>query len=789
MYFVTQIQPVGYSRTIRIRLDPAQFSQDAMAAADGSLFEDIYTTLNLVVRRRPEENNFKAVLSTVGSLMLRPENTVVPGWLMDLFLGYGDPEAAVWPEGKVRELDYADTFLDLDHLRSSFPTAEVQCPEEVQPPYRVCVDDDEDGKPLKVSVHEYRVPARGPFPECRVRQNQIRFTPAQVEAIRSGVSPGLTLIVGPPGTGKTDTAVQIVSVLLKNYPQQRTLVVASSNQALNDLFAKICELDVDERHLLRLGVGESELRTADSSYDVARGRDFSKWGRVNHMLQRRLLQLERVDDLARLLGIDGEWGASCETATYFQRLHVDSRIRVFREAMQALTDSQQDVEDTVRELGDIGQKLADNWKSGSRLEQYGNGSISLVDLLFPFHAYFHEVQPLFSADETSDLEVAETCFRFLEGMFAEVQEYHPLELLRTMHLRTEYMITHHAKVIAMTCTHAALQRDNLVRMGFSYDNVVMEESAQMLEVQTFIPFVLQEVDPEQGSKLERIIMIGDHHQLAPVVRNRALQTHCNLDRSMFHRLIQLRTPFIQLDRQGRCRADLARLFAWRYTQPPLQDLPVVQSLVHANAGLQHTYQFVDVGATATESCPSPYFYQNLEEAEFVVATYMYLRLIGHPASSISIITTYKGQRQLLHDLVEQQCAWNPAIGWPASLTTVDRFQGRQNGIVLVSLVRTRHVGHIRDVRRLIVTVSRARLGLLTFGKWELFSSCFELGPVMKQFANRPVVLELLPEEEFDTCTRRVDGQPGKAVAITSAGAMRSLIQKKVTDMLAQLDSA
>ena len=36
----------------------------------------------------------------------------------------------------------------------------------------------------------------------------MRFTPVQVEAIRSGVNPGLTMVVGPPGTGKTDTAVQ-----------------------------------------------------------------------------------------------------------------------------------------------------------------------------------------------------------------------------------------------------------------------------------------------------------------------------------------------------------------------------------------------------------------------------------------------------------------------------------------------------------------------------------------------------------------------------------------------------
>lgn len=46
---------------------------------------------------------------------------------------------------------------------------------------------------------------------------------------------------------------------------------------------------------------------------------------------------------------------------------------------------------------------------------------------------------------------------------------------------------------------------------------------------------------------------------------------------------------------------------------------------------------------------------------------------------------------------------------------------RQNDYVLLSLVRTKHIGHIRDVRRLVVAVSRARLGLYVFCRqvsWE-----------------------------------------------------------------------
>ena len=42
---------------------------------------------------------------------------------------------------------------------------------------------------------------------------------------------------------------------------QRTLLVTHSNQALNQLFEKIMALDIDERHLLRLGHGEEELQT------------------------------------------------------------------------------------------------------------------------------------------------------------------------------------------------------------------------------------------------------------------------------------------------------------------------------------------------------------------------------------------------------------------------------------------------------------------------------------------------------------------------------------------------
>ena len=62
------------------------------------------------------------------------------------------------------------------------------------------------------------------------RMNPVRFTRMQVEALRAAMNPGLTLVVGPPGTGKTDTAVQMVSNIVHTFPKQRTLIITHSNQ-------------------------------------------------------------------------------------------------------------------------------------------------------------------------------------------------------------------------------------------------------------------------------------------------------------------------------------------------------------------------------------------------------------------------------------------------------------------------------------------------------------------------------------------------------------------------------
>ena len=148
-------------------------------------------------------------------------------------------------------------------------------------------------------------------------------------------------------------------------------------------------------------------------------------------------------------------------------------------------------------------------------------------------------------------------------------------------------------------------------------------------------------------------MIGDHHQLPPVVKNMAFEKFSNMEQSLFTRFVRLGVPTIELDAQGRARPSICSLYNWRYRN--LGNLPHV--LHHpdykvANAGFSFDYQLINVGDFngVGESQPSPFFYQNLAEAEFIVAVYMYMRLIGYPANKISILTTYNGQKALLRDV-------------------------------------------------------------------------------------------------------------------------------------------
>jgi intron-binding protein aquarius len=121
----------------------------------------------------------------------------------------------------------------------------------------------------------------------------------------------------------------------------------------------------------------------------------------------------------------------------------------------------------------------------------------------------------------------------------------------------------------------------------------------MTEIEGFIPMLLQRGESDESasalSRLKRVCLIGDHHQLPPVVKNMSFSTYSNLDQSMFSRLVRLGVPYIQLDRQGRARTDIASLYSWRYRNlGNLDHVTESPSYQAANAGFAYTFQMINV---------------------------------------------------------------------------------------------------------------------------------------------------------------------------------------------------
>ena len=751
------------SRRALVDLDSLAYKADEEAKAKGR--PDIYDQMNLIVRRRSRENNFKAVLESIKHLAISEFS--LPPWLQEVFLGYGDPTGARFSSMATRlsKVDLRDTFLNWNHLVESLPDKTIESDTgqiaPFDPPYVLHTPmqasaptplqskkrrkDDKDNvsvAPELVKVSTYKPENNGPYIEDTPKLNKTRFTPKQVEAILSGIQPGLTIIVGPPGTGKTDVATQIINNIYHDFPAQRTLLIAHSNQALNQLFQKIMLLDIDQRHLLRLGHGEEDLET-----DVSYG----KQGRVESFLDNRARLLPEVSRLAENLGAPGAHGNSCETAGYFQAVYITPAWAKFWDSVTP---------DSV--------------------------ASSDVPASFPFHRYFSNApQPLFPPNLSKDdmLDIARGCERHISKIFTELEDIRPFEILRNARDKANYLLVKEARIIAMTSTHAAMRRQEIADLGFHYDNVVMEEAAQITETETFIPLALQHPrktqngdDASHGSTnilpLQRVVLCGDHLQNSPIVQNLAFRQFAHLEQSLFQRLIRLGVPAIHLDAQGRARSSLADLYRWRYTS--LGDLPHVLSSPEyrvANAGFRYEYQFVDVPdyKGRGEMQPSPHFIQNLGEAEYAVALYQYMRLLGYPREKITILTPYAGQKALIRDVLEHRCSGRAVFGMPRGVFTVDKYQGEQNDCkmtrtevfgrgdanlsltdIILSLTRTTRPGYLRDIRRLTVALSRARLGLYILGRRSVFENCWELKDAFSRLLKRSDVLEVVTSETFPT---------------------------------------
>ena len=114
---------------------------------------------------------------------------------------------------------------------------------------------------------------------------------------------------------------------------------------------------------------------------------------------------------------------------------------------------------------------------------------------------------------------------------------------------------------------------------------------------------------------------------------------------------------------------------------------------------------------------------NRAEAELTLSTLQeYFDKIGknrilEESIDVGIISPYRAQVQLLRKMIRQKEFFRPYRRL-ISVNTVDGFQGQERDIILISLVRSNdggEIGFLRDLRRMNVAITRARMKLIILG--------------------------------------------------------------------------
>ncbi|UKJ89128.1 hypothetical protein MACJ_002374 [Theileria orientalis] len=638
----------------------------------------------------------------------------------------------------------------------------------------------------------------------------IKFVNKQIESIVNGTLEGLTVIMGPPGTGKTDVVSQIISILFNNFEHEKIVICTHSNFALDDIFTKLVKNElIDEHYMVRLG---------HSDLEVDQMGHFTKFGRVNYILQRRLDLLEVVKALKEQLNIMGDYESSIQySLTFLQYYFLNT---AFSNMGDKGSDDDELLEKDVTLLEGLDKffrlelsfsyTLKDVRKLYQQIQMYNNG----VDL----DGTAEVVDGAGSDDRDCDhkrvwkqlLPKKKMYKKFLDKLYEALTELLPFEILRNNRDRMKYLVENYSRIVAMTCTHASIAKEELATLN--YKSLVFEEAAQILEIESFIPIC---------NNIKRLVLCGDHLQLSPIIQNAALQKYSNLNQSLFLRLIRLNYPYVQLNVQARSKGEILDVYKNFYpnkiytlgedelsddevssdkttgdavkvkderggkrgrkgaktstsavprmtklTQDLVNDLRSRLGNKTITMSLNCTVQFINVNGE--ESSPIRHFYQNLEEAQYCVSLYMLMRLMG--LKDIVILTAYNGQKWLIEDVVKKRCSWNNRIGSPL-VSTVDKYQGRQADYVIVSLVRTKNVGYLRDPRRFVVATSRSKLGLYIVGKKSLIQNIKELAVFNTQLNKHPNNLQL--RLSYSDCGTGSYGSsldaPGSAITGSNTG--------------------
>eukprot|EP00933_Yihiella_yeosuensis_P040838 TRINITY_DN35247_c0_g1_i1.p1 TRINITY_DN35247_c0_g1~~TRINITY_DN35247_c0_g1_i1.p1 ORF type:complete len:882 (+),score=191.44 TRINITY_DN35247_c0_g1_i1:356-2647(+) len=273
-----------------------------------------------------------------------------------------------------------------------------------------------------------------------------------------------------------------------------------------------------------------------------------------------------------------------------------------------------------------------------------------------------------------------------------------------------------ADVVCSTCAGA----DHPVMQDMEFGCVLLDEAGQATELAVLVP--LMKMKPN-GS----VTLVGDHRQLPPTVSNVEVDVE-GLGTSLFERLASHGVEPFLLDTQYRMHPAIAAYPSVASYNGGLKS-GVRGELRIAPQGIQWPVPeapvvFLPVDSEEQAEGTSWINEPEVEAVEALLASA--LAWDDCPGSEIGIITPYAAQARLLRRRLgcppPGKRAPPGACGAAlVEVSSVDGFQGREKDLIIVSTVRankTGKVGFVGDPRRINVTLTRAKRGIVVCGSFD-----------------------------------------------------------------------
>ena len=293
-------------------------------------------------------------------------------------------------------------------------------------------------------------------------------------------------------------------------------------------------------------------------------------------------------------------------------------------------------------------------------------------------------------------------------------KYHQrLESLKSRATELEIRINNElfgeARVIASTLVGSA----NRLLDGQKFGTLFIDEAAQALEAACWIPL----------RRVSRVVLAGDHCQLPPTVKSIAA-LKAGLGVTLMERIVETHPETVTLLKiQYRMNDDIMRFSSDYFYEGQVESAPEVK--FRGILDLDRPMEWIDTSELDEKEEFVGESYGRINKAEAVLTLdtlQQYFERISKQRLlderiDVGIISPYRAQVQYLRRLLMKREFFKP-FRRQISINTVDGFQGQERDIIVISLVRSNdegQIGFLRDLRRMNVAITRARMKVIILG--------------------------------------------------------------------------